>query len=35
VHTVIEEKRFWEIIRELKELGSEGILVVPIEKMIP
>ena len=34
VHTVIEEKRFWEIIRELKELGSEGILVVPIEKMI-
>ena len=35
VHTVIEEKRFWEIIRELKSLGAEGILVVPIEKMIP
>ena len=35
VHTVIEEKRFWEIIRELKGLGAEGILVVPIEKMIP
>ena len=35
VHTVIEEKRFWEIIRELKLLGAEGILVVPIEKMIP
>lgn len=35
VHTVIEENRFWEIIRELKQLGSEGILVVPIEKMIP
>jgi ATP phosphoribosyltransferase len=35
VHTVIEEKRFWEIIRELKQLGAEGILVVPIEKMIP
>ena len=35
VHTVIEEKRFWEIIRELKHLGAEGILVVPIEKMIP
>lgn len=34
VHTVIEEKRFWEIIRELKQLGAEGILVVPIEKMI-
>ena len=35
VHTVIEEKRFWEISRELKQLGAEGILVVPIEKMIP
>ena len=35
VHTVIEEKRFWEIIRELKSLGAEGILIVPIEKMIP
>ena len=35
VHTVIEEKRFWEITRELKQLGAEGILVVPIEKMIP
>ena len=35
VHTVIDEKRFWEIIRELKQLGAEGILVVPIEKMIP
>ena len=35
VHTVIEEKRFWEIIRELKQLDAEGILVVPIEKMIP
>lgn len=35
VHTVIEEKRFWKITRELKQLGAEGILVVPIEKMIP
>lgn len=34
VHTVVEEKRFWEIIRQLKELGAQGILVVPIEKMI-
>ena len=34
LHTVIEEKRFWEIIRQLKELGAQGILVVPIEKMI-
>ena len=34
LHTVIEEKRFWEIIRQLKELGAQGILVVSIEKMI-
>lgn len=34
VHTVIDEKRFWQIIRQLKDLGAQGILVVPIEKMI-
>ncbi|MCD8282260.1 MAG: ATP phosphoribosyltransferase [Prevotella sp.] len=34
VHTVIDEKRLWSIIRKLKELGAQGILVVPIEKMI-
>ena len=34
VNTVIDEKRFWEIIRQLKDLGAQGILVVPIEKMI-
>ncbi|MDR0734085.1 MAG: ATP phosphoribosyltransferase [Dysgonamonadaceae bacterium] len=34
VHSVIDEKRFWEIIGKLKNLGTEGILVVPIEKMI-
>lgn len=34
VHTVIDEKRFWEIIGQLKELGAQGILVTPIEKMI-
>lgn len=34
VHTVIDEKRFWEIISRLKELGAQGILVIPIEKMI-
>ncbi|MGM9679080.1 MAG: ATP phosphoribosyltransferase [Bacteroidaceae bacterium] len=34
IHTVIDEKRFWQIIRQLKELGAQGILVVPIEKMI-
>lgn len=34
VHTVIEEKRFWEVILQLKNLGAQGILVLPIEKMI-
>lgn len=34
VHTVIREDDFWEIIEELKGAGAEGILVVPIEKMI-
>jgi ATP phosphoribosyltransferase len=34
IHTVIEEKSFWEIISKLKELGAQGILVMPIEKMI-
>jgi len=34
VHTVLDEHRFWEIIGKLKALGAEGILVLPIEKMI-
>lgn len=34
VHTVIDEKRFWEIIRQIKEYGAQGILVLPVEKMI-
>lgn len=34
LHTVIREDSFWEIIDELQLLGAEGILVVPIEKMI-
>ncbi len=34
VHTVIKEHKFWEIIGLLKQKGAEGILVVPIEKMI-
>jgi ATP phosphoribosyltransferase len=32
--SVLEEKHFWEIIEKLKALGAEGILVMPIEKMI-
>lgn len=34
IHTVISEDRFWDIIDQLKEAGAEGILIIPIEKMI-
>jgi ATP phosphoribosyltransferase len=34
VHSVIHEDQFWEIIENLKAAGAEGILVVPIQKMI-
>lgn len=34
MHSVIAENDFWEIIGKLKKAGAEGILVVPIEKMI-
>ena len=34
VHTVLDQKCFWEIIGKLKALGAESILVLPIEKMI-
>lgn len=34
VHSVVHEDEFWEIIAALKENGAQGILVVPIEKMI-
>ena len=34
VHTVLSQKRFWEIIGKLKSMGAQGILVTPIEKMI-
>ena len=34
MQSVITEKHFWEIIGKLKAIGAEGILVVPIEKMI-
>ncbi|HNZ62002.1 MAG TPA: ATP phosphoribosyltransferase, partial [Paludibacteraceae bacterium] len=33
-HAVIAEKEFWDIIGKLKACGAEGILVLPIEKMI-
>ena len=34
VHSVISENDFWDIIEKLKGAGAQGILVVPIEKMI-
>ncbi|MEL7022090.1 MAG: ATP phosphoribosyltransferase [Bacteroidota bacterium] len=34
LHSVVSEEQFWEVIDELKVRGAEGILVVPIEKMI-
>ena len=34
VHTVLDQKCFWEIINRLKTAGAEGILVLDIEKMI-
>jgi len=33
IHTVIQEDRFWEIIDQLKAVGAEGILIIPIQKM--
>jgi ATP phosphoribosyltransferase len=34
LHSVISEDKFWEIIGKLKTAGAEGILVMPIEKMV-
>ncbi|MEL6254014.1 MAG: ATP phosphoribosyltransferase [Bacteroidota bacterium] len=34
VHTVVKEDDFWEVIENLRKVGAEGILVIPIEKMI-
>ena len=34
IHAVIDQKHFWEIVGQLKAVGAEGILVLPIEKMI-
>ena len=34
LHSVIKEDYYWEIIEQLKNLGAEGILIIPIEKMI-
>lgn len=34
VHSVLSEDEFWEKIEQLKEAGAQGILVIPIEKMV-
>nr|WP_294938109.1 ATP phosphoribosyltransferase [uncultured Flavobacterium sp.] len=34
IQSVIDEDKFWEVIDQLKDLGAEGILVCPIEKMV-
>lgn len=34
VHSVLSEKEFWGVIDRLRDLGAQGILVIPIEKMI-
>ena len=34
VHSVIPENAFWDVIESLKEAGAEGMLVIPIEKMV-
>lgn len=34
LHSVVKEEDFWEVIDDIKAAGAEGILVVPIEKMI-
>jgi ATP phosphoribosyltransferase len=34
VHSVVQEDDFWNVIESLKQQGAQGILVVPIEKMI-
>jgi ATP phosphoribosyltransferase len=34
VHSVIGEDRFWEVIDQLKDAGAQGLLVIPIEKMV-
>jgi ATP phosphoribosyltransferase len=34
VHSVVKEDEFWEIIEKLKNNGAQGILVIPIEKMV-
>jgi len=34
IHSVVKEDEFWDIIDKLKSFGAQGILVIPIEKMV-
>jgi ATP phosphoribosyltransferase len=34
IHSVVKEDEFWDVIDKMKALGAEGILVIPIEKMV-
>ena len=34
LHSVVKEDEFWDVIDQLKSFGAQGILVVPIEKMV-
>lgn len=34
IHSVIDEDKFWEVIDQLKDAGAEGILIVPIQKIV-
>jgi len=34
LHSVIKEKEFWEVIDQLKAAGAEGILIIPIDKIV-
>lgn len=34
LHSVVKENDYWDVVEQLKSLGAEGILIIPIEKMI-
>jgi len=34
LHSVVKEDEFWDVIDQLKTFGAQGILVIPIEKMV-
>jgi ATP phosphoribosyltransferase len=34
IHSVVKEDEFWDIIEQLRQLGAQGVLVIPIEKMV-